>query len=89
MAEVIPITITETVQARGETVTRTRDTVQEISKLPRTYTLPGETQYQKVQSLQQWVSQNRVFHQLELLGYIEDILAAPAVLETIEVINAD
>ncbi len=87
---IIPITITETVQARGETVTRERQTVQETSKLPRRYVLVGETQAQKLMSLLGWVSSYQgLFHQLELLGYIEDILAAPTTLETYEVTNAD
>ncbi len=88
MADMVPVTVTETVQARGETITRTRETVQDLSKLPRAYTLRGETQTQKVEALREYVAQNRVYHQLELLAYIEDILLAPVLLETFEVTDA-
>ena len=87
-AQVAPVTLLETVQARGETVTRERHTVQDTSKLPGVYVLRGETVVQKLLSFQQYVAANLVFGQLELLGYIEDMLSAPVLLETTEVLDA-
>lgn len=75
--------VTETVQLNGGTVQQERLTVQ--TKFNPVYQLPGTTQAQKVEALKTWVASNRVYHQLELLGYIDDILAAPTSLGTVEV----
>jgi hypothetical protein len=83
----IPVSVLEIVQARGETVTRTRETVQDTSKLARTYYLPGETMKQKLYSLQGYIASTREPEQLVLLAYIEDILQAPQLLETVAVDN--
>lgn len=85
MPEVVPVTLTETVQARGETVTRERITVQETGKLGVVYILPGTTQMQKLQALRSLVASQRMWDQLPLLAYIADIQAAPTSLETVEV----
>jgi hypothetical protein len=79
----IPVSVLETVQARGETVTRTRETVQDTSKLARTYYLPGVTVMQKLYMLQGYAASGPLT-QLALLGYLEDILQAPLLLETTE-----
>lgn len=80
---VIPIEVTEVVQT-WDTVEQTRTTVQDVRKLPKVYTLLGETQAQKLSSLRQWVANNRVIHQLELLAYMDDLLQAPLTLETVD-----
>lgn len=83
-----PITVTETVQARGATVTRERTTVQDTSKLAQVYVLPGETVMQKLASLRALASL-RELPQIELLAYIEDIRSAPLLLDTVEVDDVD
>jgi hypothetical protein len=84
VSEVQQVTLTETVQARGETVTRERITVQDTSKLPPVYVLPGETMRQKLDSLKAMAAQ-RQLGQLELLELLDDARLAPLLLETTEV----
>lgn len=81
--QVIPVVVTETVQARGEVTTRERHTVQDTSKLARTYVLSGDTVAQKLGSLRA-IAATKFISQLELLSYIEDIQSAPYYLETVD-----
>lgn len=84
-ASQVSITLTETVQSYGQVYQQERQTVQDISKLRPAYSLAGDTQSQKLESFRQWVASNRVFDQLTLLAYVEDILSAPTMLETYEI----
>ena len=82
-AGTVPLYVEEVVQGDVGAVSQTRLTVQDASKLPRVYALPGETQAQKLESLRAWVARTRMpsLLQEEMLAYIEDVMTAPALLD--------
>ena len=83
-AGTVPLYVEEVVQGDGGAVSQTRLTVQDASKLPRVYALPGETQAQKLESLRAWVARTRMpsLLQEEFLAYLEEVMLAPVMLDT-------
>lgn len=68
--EVQRVILTETVQARGETVTRERHTVQVVE--PEPFTLSGDTVMQRLDSLKAYAASKHL-EQTELLALIEQV----------------
>ncbi len=81
-AGTVPVYVEEVVQGDGGAVSQTRLTVQATSKLPRVYSLQGETQAQKLVALRAWVASARVpaLVQEEMLALVEDVMLAPIAL---------
>ncbi len=80
----VPVYVEEVVQRDGGTVAQTRLAVQDVAKLPRVYSLQGETQAQKLEALRAWVASARVpaLVQEEMLALVEDVMLAPTALDT-------
>lgn len=84
----LPTEVIETVQWRGQTVTRVRKTLQDPLKLGRELYLSGETVMQKLESLKQLAALESI-SQLDLLEYIQYIMDSPLVLETVPAEDVD